>query len=111
GVMHAVLWYRNSGNPILIDKPGLGGLNSQAFGVNALGQVVGAAQSSTGNTKEDFCGFNAYGLSPSGITCLPFVWQNGIMSPLPTLGGANAVANLINNRGEVAGFAENGKEE
>jgi probable HAF family extracellular repeat protein len=109
GAMHAVLWYQN--RMIDIGTRGLGGPNSQATGVNANGQVVGAAQSSAVKSAEDFCGFNAYGLPPSATACLPFVWQNGMMSPLPTLSGVNAVANFINNRGDVAGLAENGKQE
>ena len=101
-VMHAVLWY----NALKIDigAHGLGGPNSAGFGVNELGQVVGTAETSTPNNP-DFCGFNAYGF-PSLTACLPFVWQFGQMSKLPTLGGANRQALAINNRGEVAGFAE-----
>jgi probable HAF family extracellular repeat protein len=39
--------------------------------------------------------------------CLPFVWQKGVMTALPTLGGNNGAANEINNRGQVVGLAEN----
>jgi probable HAF family extracellular repeat protein len=39
---------------------------------------------------------------------LPFLWQNGAMTPLPTLGGPNGSADLINDLGEIAGYAENG---
>ncbi|MGA7409262.1 MAG: hypothetical protein WBW33_02190, partial [Bryobacteraceae bacterium] len=56
---------------------------------------------------EDFCGFAALGLPSSVTSCLPFLWQNGVMNPLPTLGGNNGAANQINNRGEAAGMAEN----
>jgi probable HAF family extracellular repeat protein len=100
--MHAVLWY----NRLRIDigTPGLGGPNSAGFGVNESGQAVGAAETSTPNS-EDFCGFNAYGF-PSFTACVPFVWQFGRMTGLPTLGGTNGQANAINNRGEVAGLAE-----
>ena len=101
-VMHAVLWYHTL--KIDIGARGLGGPNSAAFGVNELGQIVGAAETSTTN-NEDFCGFNAWGF-PSLTVCLPFVWQFGHMSPLPTLGGANGQALAINDRGEVAGMAE-----
>jgi probable HAF family extracellular repeat protein len=66
---------------------------------------VGEAETSDPN-GEDFCGFKALGFGPSATTCLPFLWQNGVMTQLPTLGGANGVANMINNRGEVVGFAE-----
>jgi probable HAF family extracellular repeat protein len=101
--MHAVLWYK--GLKIDIGTPGLTGLNSAAYGINQFGQTVGAAQTSVPNS-EDFCGFNALELPTSNTTCLPFLWQFGVMTKLPTLGGANGVANSINNRGVVAGWAE-----
>jgi len=103
GAMHAVLWYKRL--KLDIGKPGFGGPNSTAFGVNERGQAVGAAQTLDTN-DEDFCGFNALGLLPSNTTCLPFLWQDGKMTRLPTLGGANGFANRINNRGEAAGLAE-----
>jgi probable HAF family extracellular repeat protein len=100
--MHAVLWYK--GRKIDIGKPGLGGPNSAAFGVNEFGQTVGQAETSRPNA-EDFCGFNAYGFA-SSTACRPFLWQDGVMTKLPTLGGHNGFANSINNRGVVAGIAE-----
>jgi probable HAF family extracellular repeat protein len=104
GAMHAVLWF----NRVKIDigKPGLGGPRSAGFGINRTGQVVGAAETSDLN-YEDFCGFNAYGLPHSDSACLPFLWQDGVMNPLPTLGGANGVASRINAQGLIAGYAEN----
>jgi uncharacterized membrane protein len=107
GTMHAALWYWNF--KIDIGSPGLKGPNSLAYSVNEFGQVVGQAETQVPN-KEDFCGFNAYGFS-SFTQCLPFVWQYGAMTALPTLGGANGYAYGINNRGEVAGLAENGKKD
>ncbi len=104
--MHAVLWYKGLKMAMDIGTPGLGGPNSLAFGVNERGQAVGQAQTSVPN-GEDFCGFTANGNSPSATTCLPFLWQNGVMTKLPTLGGANGYAYMINNRGEVVGLAEN----
>jgi len=41
------------------------------------------------------------------LICLPFLWQNGVMTQLPTLGGPNGGVGQINSRGEVAGIAEN----
>jgi probable HAF family extracellular repeat protein len=102
GKMHAVLWYQ--GHKFDIGTPGLGGPNSTAFGVNEFGQAVGQAETSVTNA-EDFCGFNAYGF-PSSTACLPFLWQDGVMKRLATLGGENGFASQINNRGEVAGIAE-----
>jgi len=40
---------------------------------------------------------------------LPFLWQEGRMVALPTLGGPNGMANQINDAGEVVGSAENTK--
>jgi probable HAF family extracellular repeat protein len=107
GTMQAVLWY----GPLKIDigTPGLKGPNSFAFTVNELGQAVGQAETQVPN-EEDFCGFNFYGFH-SLTQCLPFVWQYGVTTALATLGGANGYAYSINNRGEVAGLAENGKKD
>ena len=106
--MHAVLWF----NRVKIDigKPGLGGPRSAGFGINRTGQVVGAAEVSEAN-YEDFCGFNAYGLPHSDSACLPFIWQDGVMNPLPTLGGANGAAYRINDHGVAVGLAETKEQE
>src|SRR5206468_6631537 len=69
--------------------------------VNERGQAAGFAETLT-KDDENFCLFF------SGFQCLPFVWQNGVMTKLPTLGGPNGAVSVINRRGEVAGVAENG---
>src|SRR5450432_1193536 len=79
GSMHLALWYK--GVKLNIGTPGLGGPNSAGFGVNERGQAVGQAETSAPNI-EDFCGFNAIGLPSSSTACLPFVWQNGVMTKL-----------------------------
>lgn len=103
GAVHAVVW--RNGSPTDIGAPGLGGINSLATGVNESGFVVGAAQTQDFN-GEDFCGFNAFGLTESNTTCLPFLWRQGTILKLPTLGGANGFANMINGQGEIVGYAE-----
>jgi hypothetical protein len=44
-------------------------------------------------------------LHPSHMSA--FVWKNGTMIALPTLGGNNGAANYMNNHSQVAGLAEN----
>jgi probable HAF family extracellular repeat protein len=97
---HAVLWYK--GQIMDIGAPGLGGPNSAALGVNEFGQVIGQAETSTPDpNNENFCAYF------TGLVCLPFLWQQGVMTPLPLLGGNNGTVSSVNNRGEVAGIAEN----
>jgi len=102
---HAVLWYNRGwykGMITDIGAPGLGGPNSVAYGINASGGAVGQAESSTKDPNgENFCGYG------TGLICLPFRWQDAGMTPLPTLGGPNGSANMINNRGQAVGWAEN----
>jgi probable HAF family extracellular repeat protein len=91
-------------NGFKTDLGTLGGLNSwMNWGeINDRGQVVGDSETAVPDPNgEDICGFGTH------LTCLPFLWQKGHMSALPTLGGNNGQASAINNRGEIAGFAEN----
>ncbi len=83
----------------------LGGPNSSINwnGINDPGEAVGMSETSAPDPNgEDICGFGTH------LTCLPFLWQNGVMSALPTVGGNNGQASAINNRGQVVGYAENG---
>jgi probable HAF family extracellular repeat protein len=99
GALHAAVWYK--GQILDLAKTGLGGPNSWTLGVNERGQAAGVAETSTPDS-ENFCAFF------SGFQCLPFVWQNGVMTKLPTLGGPNGGVSVINSQGEMAGVAENG---
>ena len=103
GTEHATLWLGRA--QLDLGTPGLGGLNSFGFGVNGSARVVGGAQTTDAN-GEDFCGFNAFGFPPSNTTCQPFIWRYGVMHALPTLGGPNGYANMINDRGDIVGIAE-----
>jgi probable HAF family extracellular repeat protein len=83
----------------------LGGPNSSINwnGINDPGEAVGMSETSVPDPNgEDICGFGTH------LMCLPFLWQNGVMSALPTVGGNNGQASAINNSGQVAGYAENG---
>lgn len=104
GNWHAILYQ----GTLKRDLGTFGGLNSSAFGSpNAIGQVVGQAETSTTDPNgEDFCGFLGSGAPYSGTTCLGFLWQHGSMTPLTTLGGYNSAASMINESGVIVGNAE-----
>ena len=111
-ISQAVLW--EGTNLKVISSPGLGGPNSVAYGVNIWEQAVGQADTDTRDLNgEDFCGSTALGLTHSGNTCAPFLWQNGAMVELPRLRnkagkeGSNGVASQNNNFGMIVGTAEN----
>lgn len=72
---------------------------------NERGQLAGGAQTSTPDPAgEDFCALdNNFGNEPpAAFQCLPFVWQNSVMTPLPTL-EINGLASQINDSGLVVG--------
>jgi len=72
-----------------------GGYESIATSVNGRGQVAGFAINTTADPDSMF------GL---GFQTRAFLWQNGAMQDLGTLGtGTNAMALLMNERGQVAG--------
>jgi probable HAF family extracellular repeat protein len=86
-----------------IDLGTLGGKNSWTNygGINNPGQAVGFAETSVPDPDgEDVCGFGTH------LTCRPFIWQDGHMRGLPTVGGNNGQASAINHRGQIAGYAQ-----
>ena len=103
---HAFLWR----DGIMTDLGTLGGQNSQEQWPvkDNRGLIVGSAETSTRDPfNEDFCGFDANSsVPPTGLICLGFLWQDGVMTALPTLSGNNAQAVGVNNVGQVVGFAE-----
>lgn len=104
--VHATLWR----NGIVTDLGTLGGINSQEQWPvkDNRGLIVGDAETAaTDPFNEDFCGFDVNdGIPPTGLICVGFLWQNGVMTALPTLGGNNAQALSANNHGQAVGFAE-----
>ena len=99
--MHAVLWEHGE----MIDLGTLdGGYESFASSVNSRGQVVGLAlngipdpDSMFGLLRPDSIGVGR------GYQARAYLWQNGSMQDLGTLGGPDAWAFVVNERGQVAG--------
>ncbi|HKW33321.1 MAG TPA: hypothetical protein VJN92_09980 [Candidatus Acidoferrum sp.] len=84
-----------------LGKPDSGNSWINWGGINDRGEAVGLSETADLDPNgEDFCGFG------TGLTCVPFLWRDGHMSALPTVGGNNGQATAINNRGEVVGYSE-----
>ncbi len=102
----AVTWK----NGVAIPLGTLGGPNSAVEwpNHNAIA-VVGIAETADLDllNEEWSCSYGGvFFPTVTGHICLGFVWQNGIMSPLPTLGGVNGYASGANDVGQVVGWAE-----
>lgn len=103
---HATVWIRGQ----MIDLGTLGGPNS-AVAWTAVNHNNGAIAGISDTSIVDPLGeiwscAGAFFPSSSGHTCQGFVWQDGVMRALPTLGGSNGVAAGDNELGQIAGWAE-----
>ena len=92
--LRAVLWKNNR----ILDLGTLGGNHSAGTAINSRGQVVGFAL----NATPDPLSFFEFGLA-NGTQTRAFLWQDGVMQDLGTLGGPDALAAFVNDRGQVAG--------
>jgi probable HAF family extracellular repeat protein len=96
---HPTLWRDGAA----FDLGTLGGYEGQALQSNGRGQTVGVA---TNGVPDSFQGLQGNGF-PSlfnyGTQQRAFLWQDGVMTDLKTLGGPDAVAAYVNDRGQVAG--------
>jgi probable HAF family extracellular repeat protein len=104
---HASLWRGRA----LTDLGTLGGPNSAVtWSVKAdSGIVAGISQTSTPDPLGEAWSSAAFypGATGTGYINLGFVWENGTMRALPTLGGNNGFATGANSRGQIVGWAEN----
>lgn len=66
---------------------------SISTGINDSGQVVG------------------YSFNSSNLRFRAFLWENGVMKELGTLGGKESIAFDINNSGQVVGLSHTGKQD
>src|SRR5205823_7804496 len=103
-VVHAALWVHGQA----VDLGALGGpaANSGvAWPNHASRAVVGISETSGVDPLGETWSCAAF-IPTTGHTCVGFVWRDGAMSPLPTLGGNNGYAAGANRQGQVVGWAE-----
>jgi probable HAF family extracellular repeat protein len=95
GILAAVgvLWQKDGQ---ILDLGTLGGNESLAVAINSRDQIVGAAANTT---------LDAFSILGWGTQTRAFLWQEGTMHDLGTLGGPDAFAIFVNDRSQVAGFA------
>ncbi len=107
GNRHAVLWR----NGRIDDLGTLGGRNSAILWPvkNLRGIVVGITQTAEDDPFDEPWSCGAFlGATGTGQRCVGFVWENGTMRALDTLGGTHGFATGANNFGQIVGWAENG---
>jgi probable HAF family extracellular repeat protein len=106
---HATLWRNGS----LTDLGTLGSKERNSVVrwpvKNVRGLITGISQTDEPDPLKENWSCSAFfpAATSTGYRCLGFKWQNGVMTPLPTLGGTHGFAAGSNNRGQIVGWAEN----
>jgi probable HAF family extracellular repeat protein len=107
GNVHAELWLGTS-----FDLGTFGGPNSVVAwpNKNNRGQIAGIAETADMNPlNEAWSCAQANFPTITNHVCFGFLWEAGVMTAFPPLsGGIDSYAAGINNKGQVAGWAENG---
>jgi probable HAF family extracellular repeat protein len=93
-VGRATLWTKEGNVTDLGTVPG--GTSSLATALNNLGHVVGFSDNDIPDA------FSMVGLANQTRA---FLWQNGVIKDLGTLGGADALASNVNEASQVGGFS------
>jgi probable HAF family extracellular repeat protein len=98
----AVLWKDGK----IVNLGTLGGNQSGAGAVNGRGEVVGAALNLTTDPFPSRPPYNDFFFLGNGTEPHAFLWRDGTMQDLGTLGGPDSAAFLVNQKGQVAGTSD-----
>lgn len=103
-IRHAALWV----DSMIFDLGTLGGQNSnvQWPGISSSGIIAGISEINEPDTLHEEWSCTAFFPRVTGQLCRGFVWENGVMTELPTLGGNQGFAAGVNSQGQVVGWAE-----
>jgi probable HAF family extracellular repeat protein len=111
GVRHATFWQ----NQVLHDLGTFGGSgtnSSVAWPIkNNKGLIVGVSETDEIDPYLENWSCSGFFPTITNHQCLGFAWMNGVMNPLPTLGGNNGYAASANNKNQIVGWAENSTED
>lgn len=107
GKLHATIW--RHGEPK--DLGTLGGPDASSAvlwpGTNDGGVVIGVSQTDDVDPNDEPWSCGAFLPARIGYACVGFVWRDGEMRALPTLGGTHGFATDVNDHGQIVGWTEN----